>query len=262
MRAVDQTESALLRAVRFLSDEVGFIHLKLVPNPLPLLILLSKFFYLHPHPAARTKTLLSRGLWRRFLGYTRMMLTDPASQAIDEIDQDQSASVERFLHRVSTSTWSSVAGGLRLMASLDSALYQQLAVLALAQLGSRDPETGNVISHEEIRAHLQTRTVRELCIDVAGEERTPIARRVLITNPDKLAKLPSASLEILASHGIDREAALALARGDLATFAARREEFLNACFHRYVSERVAFDDNDRPPVDDLIRRVDKTLAAE
>src|SRR5690606_8899173 len=47
--AVDRTESALRRAIGFLSEDAGIVHAQLLPYRLPLVVL-ARFFHRHPQP--------------------------------------------------------------------------------------------------------------------------------------------------------------------------------------------------------------------
>jgi hypothetical protein len=118
-----------------------------------------------------------------------------------------------------------------------------------------------VLGNDEIRALLDQRSLGDVFIDVEGLVESTVARRFLVSSRDKIAKLPSASAEILESHGLDQEAAEALGRGDIATFEARRAVILDRWFEQFFTGRIGADDGDRPPIDELVRRVDKALTA-
>jgi hypothetical protein len=135
-----------------------------------------------------------------------------------------------------------------------------LAALALVHLGPRDPESGDVVTIDEIRAWLSQRALEDVFIDVAGVAESTLIRRLLVPSSNSIEKLATASEAVLESHGLDREAAAALGRGDLATFAERRWRILEPWFERFFAARVGADDGDRPPIAELIRRADRELA--
>jgi hypothetical protein len=219
---------------------------------------LARFFHVHPRPAQRTRALLSRYLWRSAL------LNPVAMQVSSIIEGDEFASVERllasmpeFVLRASRYLCPSASTKWRIRDSGEG----RLCALALAHLGPRDPETGETLGTEEIRALLELESVSGVFLDVGGMAESTVVRRVLVSSPAKIEKLPFASLSILESHGLDQEAADALGRGDIATFTERRAAILDRWFQRFFAERIGEGDSDRPPVDELIRRVDKALRA-
>jgi hypothetical protein len=257
--AVERTENALLRVLRFLLDDAGVSHYQLLPCE-PVLVVLARFFHIHPRPAERTRALLSRWLWRGALSGAHLYTTDGTMQRDSRlVDGDEFASVERLVGSLSGTSpfiplasikWEDPVG-----------LLERLSALALVHLGPRDPETGEPITGDEIRALLERRSVSEVFLDVEGFIESTAVRRVLLTSYDHLDKLPSAPLPVLESHGLDQEAADALGRGDFATFEARRAPILDRWFQRFFRGRMGLDDSDRPPVAELIRRVDQALTA-
>lgn len=266
-RAVERTENALLRVIRFFIEDAGIAHFDLLPYPLPLVVL-ARFFRLHPSPLERTRVLLSRWLWRGALAHVHGNFGDSALQSASVlIDQDEIASAERLLALIPKTAMSvmSSAHHLFLSTSLrwqDAMGPDRLLVLATAALGARDPETGEPLGGDELRALLDEKRVGDIFLDVEGLSESAVSRRVLVSSYDKIDKLENASDEVLMSHGIDREAADALARGDIETFAKRREATLEQALQRFFVGKVGLDDGDRPPIDELIRRVNKALAAE
>ena len=108
-------------------------------------------------------------------------------------------------------------------------------------------------------ALLDHKAIGDVFLDVRGKGESSVATRVLSTNRASLRKLPSASAAVLESHGIDQVAASALRRGELTLFAEVRTKLLDHWFHRFFTERSAPDDSDRPPVVEIVRRVEKEL---
>jgi len=250
--AVERTERALLHAIRFLIDDAGIVHGKLLPSPLSYLAL-ARFFQLHPRPSQRTRELLSRCLWRG-------ALTPFAVYDHTLFDADEFASVERLLARVAapsslTFPSASTDGGF------PEGSFAQLCALALAHLRPRDPVTGEMLRSDAIRSWLEMESVGGVFRDVEGLVGWTAARRFLVSSVSDLKKLPSASLPVLESHGLDQEAADALGRGDIATFTERRAAILDRWFKRFFSERIGADESDRPPIAELIRRADEPFAA-
>ncbi len=257
LEAIGRAEDALLRTIQFLSDDAGILHSKLLPSTLPLLVL-SRFFHFHPRPNVRTRALLVRWAWRGAIsGVHSDLRTDALSSLVELVDEDEFASAERLLETVPLSddfpTASTPWNG--------GDAQDMMCVVALVHLGPRDLETGEVLSVDAVRALLDPRTIDDVFLDVQGEGESTVARRVLLPDRDALQRLPFASLAVLESHGLDQAAADALGRGDLALFIERRTRVLDPWLKRFFAERCALDESDRPPVAELIRRVEKEFAA-
>jgi Protein of unknown function DUF262 len=250
--AIERAENALLRAIRFLVDDAGIIHFKLMPHQ-PILVVLARFFHLHPRPAERTRALLSRWHWRSALSQMHDVMTDDELVGADEF-----TSVERLLGDITPNYF---FPQVSMYWETRESAPVRLAAIALVHLGPRDPETGDALGSEEIRALIERGSVLDAFIDVQGWVQSTIVRRVLVSSHDKMKKLPCASLAVLESHGLDQEAADALGRGDMATFTARRAPILDRWFQRFFTARLGADDGDRPPIAELVRRVDKALTA-
>ncbi len=248
--AVERTENALLHALRFLLDDAGVLHFQLLPDASSL-ITLTVFFHAHPRPAQRTRALLARWLWR---GAFRCL--DP--DALSIIDGDEFATVDRLLQSRASAPF---AGSAATSWEYPETEFEQLCALAIAHLGPRDPETGAVLGTDEIRALLDEKPIGKVFLDVGRRTDSTVAGRVLVSSRHKLEKLPSASLPILESHGLDQEAADALGRGDIDTFVARRTPILDRWFQRFFAARIGADDGDRPPIAELIRRADAAFSA-
>jgi hypothetical protein len=253
---VERTENAVLRAVRFLLDDAGIIHLRLLAFPLPL-GLLTRFFHLHPRPAQRTLVILSRWLWRGALSTSLPHLDSYSIQQVSRLlDGDEYASAERVVGLVRpTDSYFPTTSDEWALPEVKCA-----CALALAHLGPRDPETGEVLGSDDIRALLDLKWIDEVFPDVEGLAESAVVRRVLVSSYDKIRKLPIASLAVLESHGLDQEAADALGRGDIATFAARRAPILDRWFQRFFAARIGADDGDRPPIAEIVRRVNAALS--
>lgn len=255
--AVERTERALLRTIGFISEDAGIPHIELLPYQLPLKIL-PRFFDLHPDPATRARTLLVRWIWRGALSGAHSDNGSAAVQALlSRIDEDASGSIERLLGTVparcdfpdTSTSWD------------PRSAKALLCALALVHLEPRDPGTGEPLSVQEIQAQLDARAIGDVFVDPTKEARGPVGRRVLLRSRDRLRKLGKAAPESLRSLALDRDAVEALARRDFAAFERRRAEILDPWLVRFFTERSAPDESDRPPIADLVRRVDGKAAA-
>lgn len=254
--AIERTESALFRTIQFLSDDAGVLHRKLLPYVLPQIVL-SRFFHVHPRLTQRTRALLVRWVWRGALSGVHANSSDASVTDLSSlIDKDEFASAERLLRTVPAEVVMPTAstpwhGG---------SARTQMCAIAILHLAPRDVETGKVLRNDEIGSLLDQRKIGQIFVDVQSDGEPIVARRVLLSNRRALQKLPLAGADVLTSHGIDQEAAAALAKGDVAGFTERRTMILDRWFRRFFAERCALDESDRPPVAELIRRADSEFA--
>jgi hypothetical protein len=90
--AVQDSLPAIRSALSFLKRRAEIPHLRLLPRSIPLVVL-TRFFALHPDPGARTQVLLTRWIWRTLLSsghYDERTLVRHGVAAIDAADEEQS----------------------------------------------------------------------------------------------------------------------------------------------------------------------------
>ena len=251
--AINRTEDALRRAITFLTTEAGIPHVQLLPFRLPLVIL-ARFFHLTPNPSPRTRLLLSRWVWRGALADTfKLPDTGYQSGVLSGISGDPHTSVEHLLARVprtpryptASTKWSTLHAPARLCA------------ITLFHMGPRDPETGAVLDLHGLQDLLARKDLKQVFLDVGHSSPSTVARHVFLADAGKLPLLPVAPPDVLQSHGLDAVAADALRKQDLDTFEQRRTQLLDAWCERFFRERTAPDESDRPPISELLRRVDE-----
>jgi hypothetical protein len=256
-RVVERVEEALLRALRFLTEDARVFHRDFLPVGHHGLVVLAMFFDHNPQPVQRTRDLLARWWWRSANGFEQLdahkmglqaqMMTDDEYESVELL----LAKVQMPILRVSPSTrWRP-----------DGFTLETLGGLALVNLGPRDPENGDVITIDQIRTWLSQGTLEEVFLDVEGLVESTLARRFVLPDYEKIDKLATASDVVLTSHGLDREAAEALGRRDIAACVERRSRILEPYFKRFFAARLGADDDDRPPIAELIRRADRKLKA-
>ncbi|WP_437978930.1 DUF262 domain-containing protein [Sorangium sp. So ce295] len=270
--SVEHTENALRRAIAFLCDDAWFPHLQLMPYRLPLVVL-ARFFHRHPDPDPRTRTLLTRWVWRGALSSLHTSSSDATIASLQALIQDDEASSAQALlgsvpreveYPSSTVEWNGRGAKARLCAT------------AMVYLNPRDPDTGAPYTFEDVQAMLATRAptevvegrvrkrnkkIGDIFLDVTGNDHTTVARCILLSDRRKLRRLTSASAEVLLSHGIDDRTLRALRSGDLAKFADRRAKLLDERFRRFFAERVAEGESDRPTIAEIARRARAVVAA-
>ncbi|HZI14553.1 MAG TPA: DUF262 domain-containing protein [Myxococcus sp.] len=249
--AVERTELALRRAITFLTLVAGIPHIQFLPYSLPLVIL-AKFFHLVPEPSLRTSLLLSRWLWRGALSHVHADGARPSSRLLSGITSDPHTSVKHLLESVPRAPAHPSASAKWNLQSAQT----KLCAVALFHMGARDPDTEAVVDLHSLQDRLSWRD-KQIFLDVAPPGPSTVARHVLLAGPEKLPILPAASPEVLRSHGMDEEAARALRVQNLEIFEQRRVRILDAWFARFFRERSAPDESDRPPITELLRRVDE-----
>jgi Protein of unknown function DUF262 len=259
---VERTESALRRTIAFLSEDAGMIHAQLLPYRLPLVVL-ARFFDQHPRPHPRTRALLVRWVWRGAISGYHTNSSDASVQQLQSlIGEDEFAAVEGLLRTVPIEN--AFPGALT--AWYGQSARARLCAIALAHLGPRDPESGEPLGFDDLRALLDQREIGRVFLDAGPKGESTVARRLLLPERRKLRDLARASDSVLQSHGLDKETASLLHMGSLGgqaldDFERRRAQILEPWLKRFFAERSRMRENDRPPIAELVRRANERIAA-
>lgn len=256
--AVERTETALRHAIGFLADDAGIPHVRLLPYPLSLIVL-TRFFHLHPRPHPRTRALLVRWVWRGALSKVHADASLENIQGLQsDIDATEFDSVERLLARLPMV----VRGGFPLASTPWSvgSVEMRLCALALLHLGPRDPETGERFRLDEIRAWLDERDFEQVFIPIYPSAQY-VVERFLLPDKAKFQAFKSASAEVLQSHSLDEQAVKSLDLENPHIVFGRRLDLLDKWLKQFFSERIARGDSDRPPITELLRRVDAQVTS-
>ncbi|PRQ06214.1 DUF262 domain-containing protein [Enhygromyxa salina] len=239
--------TSMRAAIRFLQHEVGFLHASVLPYRFPLIIL-ARFFHCYPKPAARSRTLLTRWIWRGALAklHGNSSHANVASH-LDDIGDDEHESIQRLLARVpkrskvpsAIEKWNGQAASTRLHAA---------CMLAAHPI---DPGSGQAWTVVELLGWLAqleqpNRHIGEFFRRPLAGTNPEIAARVFL--PKSQDDLSDASEEVLHSLAIEGVAADAVRRGDADAFVSARVEFLDARLARLIELRAAPDESDRPPI--------------
>lgn len=138
--------TAGIRALAFLR-EAGIPHLRLLPYRLPLVIL-TRFFHLHPDPDPRHRMLLRRWLWRGIWGGRHRDTQNPHLRWIrDAIGPDEHGTVSAMLADVGRDMPNQE--GIQTLVDTPwrfSSAASSLMLLILANQGPLDADTGTPIS--------------------------------------------------------------------------------------------------------------------
>lgn len=254
--SVARTEAAMSRTIDFLMGDAGIPHVQLLPYELAL-SLLCRFFHVHSEPHSRSRLLLSRWVWRGALSGDHSNNSHATFRALRQrIDADEAASVERLLETVP---------GAPPFPSVSNQWYGQsaksrLCALAMLSLGPREPETWTPFDVAELQTRLDRKEPSQVFLDLGRAKGSTIARRVYLTR-EGLKRLPFATPDILATHGIEGAAVEALRDGKIDFVEVARTDVLDRRFARFFAVQCGTGENDRPAIRALIERADRLVRA-
>lgn len=219
--ALEATAPALRSALVFLESEAKIPHLRLLPYPLPLIVL-TRFFHFFPEPSGRSRLLLVRWLWRGMMTaaheHNERAGLRASVQAVRALEEEPS--VQRLLALVprqqpAESWWTQARFDGRSAAS-------RIAGLWLASRGPRHVEKGLPIDIKRLLDDAGAEAFRPLPRLTADLSKLSSSAAGRILHPKglrlqsliKLARRSDPeSLTILSSHGFDGETLEHLAAG-------------------------------------------------
>ncbi len=253
--AVSEALPVLRRALSFLRQDAGIPHLRLLPKSI-LLDVLTRFFLCHQEPKARTRTLLSRWLWRTLLGAGTFDDRTLRRRGISAVGNDEETSVQELLRLVHRDR----PRPAELPEAFDArADESRIALLALAHLGPRHLATDEPLDMAGLLEEQNKNAFRRIVDQPGVKGSRSAANRVLQPAGLRLPHLLRTRIQdhgsddpVLRSHAIDAEAARLFAAGDLEGFLTRRAETLTAEVRRLADRMAAWDHNDRPSVDYML----------
>lgn len=243
---------AIREAMSFLRSEAEIPHLRLLPYSAPLIVL-TAFFRKHPEPNDRTRTLLTRWIWRSFLGAEH---DDRAlrRRGVGAVSDDEEATAQALLQLVGDRPVEPVIPD-----AFDArASKSRIVLLAMASLQPRTLDGTPVDVAALIREH-DVDAFRPIFPLAGGERRSP-ANRILLPGQGAAATELRAAIEnrminplIRHSHGISDEATLAIVSRDEATVLRTRRMVLVAQIGALGERLAEWGHNDRPSIDYLLR---------
>lgn len=257
--ALAQTQRALRRVIQFLQDDAGVYHRALMAYRLPLIVL-ARFFSIHPQPHPRNRALLVRWLWRGMLNGAHGQSHNNKVAKLEKLmDDDEDRTIQRLLDALGplksdrvadpSQRWHGVAAASRLYA------------ITMSHLEPQSPN-GRVWDVEVMQEVLSKNKIGEVYIpwlpDLHGQQ---ICGRVLwaehtagrlVPPPSDLLTLPDAVLD---SHAITREVREAYRAGDYAQAGRLRGEHLKAALGCLVERYASAADHDRPPIQSILEGV-------
>ncbi|RYZ16342.1 MAG: DUF262 domain-containing protein, partial [Myxococcaceae bacterium] len=218
---VRRTERALRDAIVFLKRDAFIPHIKLLPSPENSLVLLTRFFQLHPEPSPRSRELLSRWFWRHVVFGGWVLKPAEALEVVSAMRSDEERSIQAMLAQVGAPLipwW--LEAGLPVIPNPEVAQPPPVIRILLLSLQPRHLRTGAVLEPGEL---LDSET--EGFLDIIPLESTPewavrgslLQRTLQAVAPFNFLfhpPLPGASVltlleerslpdpEVLASHGL------------------------------------------------------------
>lgn len=238
-----RTEAALLRAMRFLRDDAGVPHLRLLPHP-GVCVILARYFDAFPTPVPRHRALLRRWLWRSLLGQRITGAMTDLRQRVRAIQPDDEPATLRTL--LAASATEAAPAMSELSPARITHARTQLHACAMASLEPRDLRTGASIAFDP----WLSRDKAEYLTTLIPHARDALAARLLhpalptraltlwLTSPPNAA--------VLRSHAISDAARDALVRGDDGAFLAERAETLRRVIADFFARQAAWGAEDSP----------------
>ena len=247
----------LRKVLGFLRAHAEIPHLRLLPHSAPMIVL-ARFFALHPEPNERTQTLLVRWVWRTFFSPVRNALTLRRQGVAVLSADDEEASVQALLRLVDCSQPPRFVVPEHFHGGTAAS---RLVLLGLAALKPREitddhDQRGQLVDLARLEDGF-----RSVFPGPGRAHRSP-ANRVLLrgsgaAHAELLALVVShgADHPLLRSHAIDPGAADALCDGDDERFVARRTEAIAAAVDDLATRLAAWERTDRPSIDYLLAQV-------
>jgi len=253
--AVQEALPVLRRVLSFLRQDAKIPHLRLLPKSI-LVDVLTRFFALHDDPKPRSRMLLSRWFWRVVLGAGAFDDRTLRRRGINSVSGDEEASVQALLRLVRKEH----PRQLDLPAAFDArADANRILLLTLVHLAPSDLTNGKRLDVAGLlqeqdkgaftkvfkQSHLAgARSPANWIIQGKGiQVQRLLRRRIADHGPED---------PVVASHGIDCQAAELLVNDDPEGFLARRAETLTREIRRFADRVAAWDHNDRPSVEYLL----------
>jgi len=256
--ATAEAGPVLRRVLGFLRVQAEIPHLRLLPSSAPLVVL-ARFFTLHPEPNERCTTLLVRWVWRWFLSRDVDERTFKR-RGVADIDDDLEASVQRLLELVNNDHPSSDFFAPN---AFDArAAQSRLALLGMAsrkprRLGLTTMADTSEIDVAQLIQEADLAAFRPL-FPLNGFSSEPANRLLLPGSGAALNDLRSFILAhgvdhaVLKSHLIWPRAARAIIEDDVVAFLNERIDDVNGAVEGLGTRLAEWGRSDRPSLDYIL----------
>ncbi len=259
---MEPVERALRRAVGFL-QHAGVPHFRLMPYLMPLSIL-CRFFALHERLEPRDRLLLSRWLWRGLLNGAHTRSAHAEVRRIQRVMIGERASddVQGLLHELHQVSERDLVWGDLWSPWVGTSAQVKLAELGLIHLGALQPD-GSRLDLDLFRARLEHDGPGRDFLQVDAGVGDPIVGRFLLLDGRRaLGRLRACeNPHVLASHGLDAEAARLWRAGAVKEMLWRRAEQLERELSRIFSSFAEWSASDRPSIRALVERANEQVHA-
>lgn len=264
--AYRSAQDALERAVRFLQASAGVPHFGFLPYRY-LIVVLTRFFALHPEPSQRNRALLRRFVWRAALagptisgGWTSAM----RALAARIWARDESGSVQRLLGDFEGQKWVlprlthfrtntaetriilCALWSLRPMSPVDGSTYDLGAIASTLRDESRATNAIRMFfphAPEVLRGWAANRAI---LLDEVEDD----AATAFVEGPAHF-DVPTRR-RILRSHALDKRMLDLLSEDRAEDFLRVRQEQLGSVLRAFVERMTETEFEDTPPLDDLV----------
>ncbi|RKG71858.1 DUF262 domain-containing protein [Corallococcus terminator] len=268
---VRRTERAMRDAIVFLKRDAFIPHLKLLPSPENSLVLLTRFFQLHPEPSPRSRELLSRWFWRHVVFGGWVLKPSEALEVVAAMRSDEERSIQAMLAQVASPLipwW--LEPGLPVIPNPDVAQPPLVLRVILLSLQPRHLLTGAVLEPGELLDSEAGGFLDILPVESAPEwavRSGTLQRGFQLVAPfnflfhpslpgtSVLALLSQRSLpdsESLASQGLTPAMLEYLWRGEPMDFLRQRRAHLEPMVRQFIEARTRWEDSDRPSLQSMI----------
>ena len=258
-----EAASVLRSVLAFLRIHAEVPHLQLLPSSAPLVVL-ARFFALHPEPNGRTTMLLVRWVWRTFCSPA---IDDRAllRRGVEAISHDEEQSAQSLLALVDRQSH----GGFQVPERFDPrTATTRLVLLGLASRGPRTLPSGSGDGQRlDVAATIQDcdrEAFRAVFPGSDGELRSP-GNRLLLPGPGTARALLAAAVvehgaehPFFASQLIAPEAAIALVNDDATSFVRHRTAAIAQAVDELADRLAAWGRNDRPSIEYLLQLGDRS----
>lgn len=242
----DRCVDAIGRAIVFLQSRVGLPHIALLPYNLHLVVL-SRFFALHPDPHPRSGILLARWFWRDVVANHEDRGAAMAIRRMQHcVDDDEHASVQALLRTGQHVT----PGKERAWAAIRRS--KKILAVILASLGPRNLMDDTTLDLERHFVLPARDWFVKLDGTMSGSAVSTLLLHPRMSSAELERAIAHAPAEALRSHMFPDEAVRALTHGKRARAIALRESALREDALEFLNRRAAWDAEDRPPIDALL----------
>lgn len=257
--AVVEALPVLRRVLSFLREAAQIPHLRLFPRP-ALLPVLVRFFAQHPEPGPRSRTLLTRFIWRALLSPRMPSDRTLRVRGTEAVSADEEASVQGLLSILPRSMQP-----LGILGTLDRT-QPRLMQLTMAMQAPQPLDGGPPVDVAASIEALGPAAFRRIVPpgQAPATQLRQIENRILLPGAGyALAALQSRIQEAgpedpwLLSHAVSPDAAKAMLAGELAGFLLQRRIHLALCFSHISLQLTGWmrHDNDRPSLAYLLRQL-------